>query len=108
MQARVVVNRAGSGAANNLIRSLRAAPRPVYVIGCHYDPFILRKSAADTNRLLPRVGHEYFTEALCQVMRTERADLFLPHTDLDQFPTVARLADVGEDALAASAGGGKP
>lgn len=34
--------------------------------------------------------------------------LFLPHTDLEQFPTVARLAAAGENALAASSWGGKP
>src|SRR2546429_2340100 len=38
-------NHAGTGATNNLIRSLRAASRPVYVVGCHDDPFVLRKSS---------------------------------------------------------------
>lgn len=92
MQARVVVNRAGSGAANNLIRSLRAGGRPVYVIGCHHDPFVLRKSAADANCLVPRVGHQHFTEALCRVIRNERADLFLPHTD-DDVELASRLRE---------------
>jgi carbamoyl-phosphate synthase large subunit len=92
MPVRVVVNRAGTGAGNNLIRSLRAARRSVYVIGCHHDPFVLRKSSADTSCLLPRAEHTRYTEALCSVISTERADLFLPHTD-DDVHFASRLRD---------------
>ena len=83
MDVRVVVNHAGTGAANNLIRSLRSGHHPVHVIGCHHDPFVLRKSSADRNYLLPRQDHERFVDALCRVIRTERADLFMPNTDGD-------------------------
>ncbi|HSF06645.1 MAG TPA: hypothetical protein VLG10_12715 [Methylomirabilota bacterium] len=94
MQARVVVHHAGTGAANNLIRSLRAARRPVYVVGCHHDPFILRKSAADRNYLLPRPEHDHFLDALAGVIRTEEVDLFIPNNDDD-----VRLASRLREAL---------
>jgi len=94
MQPRIVVNHAGTGATNNLIRSLRAASRPVYVVGCHDDPFVLRKSSADKSYLLPRADDERFVGALCRVILTERADLFLPNTDGD-----VRLASRFREAL---------
>src|SRR4029453_4431839 len=92
MPVRVVVNRAGTGAGNNLIRSLRAAGRSVHVIGCHHDPFVLRKSAADTSFLLPRTEPPPYTEALCHDTAAEQADLFLPHTD-DDVHFASRLRD---------------
>lgn len=92
MEARVVVNHAGTGATNNLVRSLRAAGRSVYVVGCHHDPFVLRKSSADTSYLLPRADHDHFVDALCRVIRTERIDLFMPNTD-SEVRLAARLRE---------------
>src|SRR4030095_11250930 len=62
------------------------------VFGCPQDPFVLRKSAADTSCLLPREEHSRYTEALCDVIAAEQADLFLPHTD-DDVHFASRLRD---------------
>ena len=83
MRARVLVTRAGSGAASNLIRSLRHGGVSGQIAGCHDDPFVLKKSAADANYLIPPVTHAAFPAALQRVIELERIDLVIPVTDPD-------------------------
>ena len=74
---------AGSGAGNNLIRSLRAGDPSIVVIGCHDDRFTLKKSSADRNHLLPRGADPAFIEALRRVVKVESVDLVIPNSDFD-------------------------
>ena len=80
---RILVTRAGSGASNNLIRSVRADGLPITVVGCQDDAFYLRKSAAERNYLIPPVGTPRFIDALRTIVRREHIDLILPTTDVD-------------------------
>lgn len=80
---RVLVTRAGSGASNNLIRSLRAGDDALVVVGCHHDPFIIRASAADRSYLVPAWSEPGAARALRDVARRERVDLIVPTTDED-------------------------
>jgi glutathione synthase/RimK-type ligase-like ATP-grasp enzyme len=83
MTARVLVTSAGKGPSNNVARSLRAAPEPVFVVGCHDDQFILKNSAADRNYLVPPPGHPQWVRALQHVLEAERVQLILPTVDED-------------------------
>jgi carbamoyl-phosphate synthase large subunit len=83
MQRRVLVTRAGTGAGNNLIRSLRAGGPPLLIVGCHDDRFVLKKSQADRNYLIPSATDADFRDALCRVIKAEGVDLLVPTTDVD-------------------------
>jgi carbamoylphosphate synthase large subunit len=80
---RLLVLGAGTGASNNLIRSLRAGEPTVHVVGCHDDLFILKKSAADRKYLVPKATDPGFVGAIRRVIVRERIDLAIPTGDAD-------------------------
>jgi short-subunit dehydrogenase len=49
MESRVLVTGAGTGAANNLVRSLKAGDSSLTVVGRHDGRFALKQSVADRN-----------------------------------------------------------
>jgi carbamoyl-phosphate synthase large subunit len=77
------VNGAGTGAGNNLIRSLRAGDPSFVIVGCHHDRFALKKSSADRSYVIPSPSHPGFADALRRVVETETIDLSIPNTDAD-------------------------
>jgi carbamoyl-phosphate synthase large subunit len=81
MERRLLVMGAGTGASNNLIRSLRAGNPPFFIVGCHHDPFYLKKSASDENYLISRSDQRGFVESLQSVIAAERIDLLIPNSD---------------------------
>jgi carbamoylphosphate synthase large subunit len=80
---RLLVMAAGSGACNNLVRSLRAGDRNIYIVGCHHDRFTLRQSSADRLYLTPPITAPTFGSALLQLVKHERIDLMIPSGDND-------------------------
>src|SRR5690242_19751031 len=50
--ARILLTGAGSGAANSLMRDLRAGDSHLYFVGCSANRFALTKSSADRNYLV--------------------------------------------------------
>src|SRR5205085_2757669 len=83
MVRRILIPGAGTGAANNLVRSLKSGSSAVLVIGSHSDRFSLCRSTADKNYPLPKLTDERFPEALEQLIRKEAVDLIFPNTDAD-------------------------
>ncbi len=83
MTARLLVTGAGTGPAENLIRSLRAGEPAARIVGCHDDRFALRASAADTKHLLPPSRHRDRARALRALVRREKIDLLIPTSDAD-------------------------
>jgi carbamoyl-phosphate synthase large subunit len=81
MATRVLVLGAGSGAGNNLIRSLRAADAAIVTVGAHHDPFVLKKSIADRHYLIARPAQPHFLASLQRVIARERVDVLIPHGD---------------------------
>lgn len=79
MEPHILVLGAGSGAANNLIATLRAALPGLTVIGAHDDPFILRKSPAERNYLLSP-GSNNVAE-LVRIVAREAIDVVVPSND---------------------------
>lgn len=88
MGRRLLVTGAGSGASNNLIRSLRGGDPSFWVVGANHDRFVLKKSVADQRYLLPTVESEEFPGALLALVERERVDLVIPTTD----PEVSALS----------------
>lgn len=83
MPKQVLVTGAGTGASNNLIRSLRSGDRSLIVVGCHDDRFVLKKSLADRNYLIPPRSHPSFANGLRYVIKNEKIDLLIPNSDAD-------------------------
>jgi len=81
MDKRVLVLGAGTGASNNLIRSLKIGDASLFVVGAHDDRFVLKKSPADRNYLVPSSAVREFRDALHRVIARERVDLVIPASD---------------------------
>jgi biotin carboxylase len=92
MSKRILVTGAGTGASNNLIRSLKADDPGLFVVGCNFDRFVLKHAAADRLYLIPGTADPRFSEALLRLATTEQLDLFIPTTDSD----VAALSELRE------------
>ncbi len=83
MAARLLITGAGTGASNNLMQSLRIGDRSLVVIGCHNDRFVLKKSPADRNYLVPSPADPGLLDGLCRVVAAEGIDLLIPNSDTD-------------------------
>jgi hypothetical protein len=83
VRARLLVMGAGTGASNNLLRSLRAGDPELFIVGCQPDRFVLKKSPADRNYLVPASSQPDLLDALCRVIEAERIDLLVPNNDAD-------------------------
>ena len=88
MTARLLVTGAGTGPAENLIRSLRAGEPSLAIAGCHDDRFALRASAADTKYLVPPCHHHDYVRVLRTLVERAEVGLLIPTSDAD----VARVA----------------
>src|SRR5262249_39237114 len=80
VKRRLLLTGAGSAATSNLIRSLRAGHRALTIVGCHSDRFLLKKSSADRNYLVPALSHPGYLTALRRVIARERIELLIPTT----------------------------
>jgi carbamoyl-phosphate synthase large subunit len=83
MRRRLLITGAGSGASNNLIRSLRSADASLHIVGVADDRFQLKKSTADRNYLVPRPSDRGYVPAIQKVTGRERVDLIVPTGDAD-------------------------
>ena len=83
---------AGTGAANNLIRSLKVGEPTLFVVGAHAERFVLKKSPADRNHLIPPSTHRGFLAALGRVIKAEKIALVIPGSDSD-VDALSRLRD---------------
>lgn len=83
MRRRLLVTGAGSGASNNLIRSLRSGDPSLHIVGCNDDRFELKKSTADRRYLVPRAAEPAYIDALRRVIDSEHVDLVIPTGDGD-------------------------
>jgi carbamoyl-phosphate synthase large subunit len=81
MAKRVLVLGAGTGASNNLIRSLKTGDPSLFIVGAHDDRFVLKKSCGDRNYLLPASVASTFPDAMRRVILREHVDLVIPASD---------------------------
>jgi biotin carboxylase len=80
---RLLLTNAGSAASNNLIRSLRRGAEPAFIAGCNDDQFVLKKSDADRNYVVPPPHHPEWVEVLRCIIEKEELDLIIPTVDPD-------------------------
>jgi carbamoyl-phosphate synthase large subunit len=83
MRRRLLVTGAGSGASNNLVRSLRSGDPSLHIVGCNDDRFELKKSTADQRFLVPRASEPGYIDALRRVINSEHIHLVIPTGDAD-------------------------
>jgi hypothetical protein len=93
MAKHLLVTGAGTSAAENLVRSLRAGCADITLVGCHHDRFILKKASCEHRRLIPRPGDARFSDTLRRLVDTERIDLVIPTSDSD----VVAISDLRDD-----------
>jgi carbamoyl-phosphate synthase large subunit len=93
LKARLLVLRAGSASTNNLIRSLRAGDRGWVILGCHDDEFVLKRSLADRNFVMPGRSSALFAEKLRTLVKRERVDLVIPNSE----PYVMRISGLRKE-----------
>jgi carbamoyl-phosphate synthase large subunit len=80
---RLLILKAGSGASNNLIYSLKVGDPSIFVVGCHDNRFVLKKSLAERNYLVPRSPSHDYSHALRKIIKAERVDLLIPTSDAE-------------------------
>jgi carbamoyl-phosphate synthase large subunit len=80
---RLLVMAAGTGACNNLVRSLKTSEKDVYVVGCNDDRFTLKQSTADRLYLTPPTSDEGFGLDFLGLVDHEKVDLVIPSGDDD-------------------------
>jgi hypothetical protein len=80
---RLLLLRAGSGPSNSLFRSLKSGYPSLTIVGCHEDRFVLKKSPARRNYLVPGSSQRDFPRALRRIIEAERIEVVLPTTDAD-------------------------
>ncbi len=93
MGPRVLVMGAGTGASNNLVASLRASIPSAVLVGCHGDPFVLKKSTCDRRYLFE--SGEATLGQLAEIVAREAIDLVIPTGDRDVELLSAHREDLG-------------
>jgi carbamoyl-phosphate synthase large subunit len=88
MTRRVLITNAGSGATGNLMRSLVHARGDLFLVGCHSDRFLLKKSPAERNLLIPQFDDSdaagaAFERVLRMILQRESIDIAIPGHDRD-------------------------
>jgi len=96
----VLVTAAGGGAANNLIRALRACRPGLCIVGTNIDRFSLARSLADISYLAPRAdtGRAY-VDAIRRIVATEQVALVIPQNDSEVAPLGRSRALLGARVL---------
>ena len=83
MSRRILVTGAGTGPSNNLMRSLTHGDPSTVLVGCHSDRFMLKKSPAQRNFLIPPPDAEEGDRALRSIVECARVELVMPGNDRD-------------------------
>jgi carbamoyl-phosphate synthase large subunit len=83
MTKSVLVTAAGRGPSNNLIRSVTKGSPGIVIAGCNFDRFLLKKSTAQRNFLLPPLDAAAGQAALRQLLADAQIELVMPGNDRD-------------------------
>jgi biotin carboxylase len=80
---RILVTGAGGSPATNFVRSLRAAPERVHLIGTDADRFCLLRAETDSRYLVPPARDPSFLKVLNTIIERERVDLVHAQNDTE-------------------------
>jgi hypothetical protein len=89
MSRRVLVTSAGTGPSNNLMRSLARGDPSSVLVGCDSDRFILKKSPAQRNFLIPPLDSDEGERALRSIVERAEIELVMPGNDCDALAIAA-------------------
>jgi carbamoyl-phosphate synthase large subunit len=78
---RILITGAGGSPSTNFVRSLRDAPEQFYIVGTDSDPYLLMRSEADTNYLIPKVSDPKYLQALNSIIKKEKISLIHAQND---------------------------
>ena len=79
----ILVTGAGGSPAANFVRSLRAAPEPVRLIGTDADRFCLLRAETDARYLVPPAGDPSYLDVLNAIIEREGVDLVHAQNDAE-------------------------
>jgi carbamoylphosphate synthase large subunit len=91
-QKTVLIQGAGGGGGNNLIRSLRRSGLRLRILGSNCHRHVVLKSSADQTFLLPHCTENNYIETLNKLISNEKIDLIIPNND-SEVATVSRFRD---------------
>jgi carbamoyl-phosphate synthase large subunit len=80
---RILVTGAGGPAGVNFIRSLRAAPEPMHIVGCDANRFHLEWPDVDAAYEAPRCDDPAYLQFLQELIARERIELVHPQPDVE-------------------------
>jgi 3-methyl-D-ornithine--L-lysine ligase PylC-like protein len=80
---RILVTGAGGSPATNFVRSLRAAPEPIRLVGTDADRFCLMRAETDARYLVPPASDPDYLAVLNAVVERERVDLVHAQNDAE-------------------------
>ena len=80
---RILVTGAGGSPATNFVRSLRAAPEPVHLVGTDADRYCLMRAETDARHLVPPAGDPAYLRVLNAIIERERVGLVHAQNDAE-------------------------
>lgn len=82
---RIVILGAGGSPADNVIKSLRAAPERFWIIGTEVDPYTIQRSHADETYMTPFWDHPKSIDRLKEIIRLTNAEFVHAQPDFEVF-----------------------
>jgi len=80
---RILVTGAGGPASTNVIKSLRLAPEPFYIVGCDINKYRQYLHFADSFYLVPRATDEDYIQAIKKIIKEEEIEFIFPQPDIE-------------------------
>jgi hypothetical protein len=80
---RILVTGAGGTPATNFVRSLRAAPEPMHLVGTDADRYCLLRAETDARYLVPPAGDPAYLDVLDAIVARERIGLVHAQNDAE-------------------------
>jgi glutathione synthase/RimK-type ligase-like ATP-grasp enzyme len=80
---RVLVTGAGGSPATNFVRSLRAAPEPLHLVGTDADRWCLMRAETDVRHLVPPAGDPDYLDVLNAIIEREGVGLVHAQNDAE-------------------------
>lgn len=97
----IVITCAGGGGANNLIRSIRASRYGdhVSIVGVDANKYLINKSEADENYVVPKGGDPGYVDALNEIAGRHDVDLVIPQHESEIRTVSANRDDLESEVV---------
>jgi carbamoylphosphate synthase large subunit len=96
----ILITCAGSGGANNLMRSIRASSySDAILVGTDSDRVLLQKSKADHNYAVPRGDDPAYVDAINAICSRHEVDIFVPQHETEVRNVASQREDIEATVL---------